>query len=331
MINVFFNTDYIKPKTVFLTKSFRFSKFYSLYLTIYSLLNLPINEKFIYSGPHKRMNNALKTFKNNPEYSINKKVYENSYILQFDKFGQNILNKLLNDNNNSFILVGPLFSIKEERLLNKIINENKNVKKLVASEIAKKNTVEMDKNFDLSKCVVCPSGVVQKKEVAKSLEIKNRNNRCLVYYKKRPKEHLDKIISILSEHGIEFDLFEYGKYDNHQLKKIAKQNKFGIILSRPETQGFGIQELMSCNLPLFVWDQNINYYENFEISGTTVSTWGNNCGVVESNEKKLNISFNKFLDEIDRYNPAELVLEKLTFEKFRENLQRLFLEFNSED
>ena len=40
--------------------------------------------------------------------------------------------------------------------------------------------------------------------------------------------------------------------------KASKEYNFGIIMSRPETQGFGIQEIMACNLPLIVWDQTTN-------------------------------------------------------------------------
>ena len=56
-----------------------------------------------------------------------------------------------------------------------------------------------------------------------------------------------------------------------KLKKIAKTSKFAITVSCSESQGFGIQEIMACkNIPLLVWDQTVNYFDNFKLSGTAL-------------------------------------------------------------
>ena len=81
---------------------------------------------------------------------------------------------------------------------------------------------------------------------------------------------------------------------------------------------------MACNLPLIVWDQKTNYYEHLELSGTTVTVWNDNCGrVVLSLQEIINI-FDDFKNNLEEYNPAEIILEKLTFEEFNINLKKLF-------
>ena len=44
------------------------------------------------------MNNLVKTFKGNKEYAFNKIKFKNNYIIQFDEFGENILNKIISKN-----------------------------------------------------------------------------------------------------------------------------------------------------------------------------------------------------------------------------------------
>ena len=39
--------------------------------------------------------NNLKTFKGDREYAFNKIKFKNNYIVQFDKFGENILNNII--------------------------------------------------------------------------------------------------------------------------------------------------------------------------------------------------------------------------------------------
>ena len=58
------------------------------------------------------------------------------------------------------------------------------IKKIVASDIARLNTNEMDKNFDINNALICPSGVISQKEVLKNLKISNREDKCLIYFKR---------------------------------------------------------------------------------------------------------------------------------------------------
>jgi len=325
VLNIFYNPIYFKRKKVFLTKSFKHSIFYEVLVNFNYLLNLPINEKFITSGPQKRMNNLIKTFKDDLEISFNSIKYDNTYVVQYDDFGKSIAKKIIeSENPKKKLIIGPLYNIEQDLEINDLTKKYSYIKKLVASDIAFKNVKEMDNNMDINNVVICPSGVIPKKEVHDNLKISKRENKCLIYFKKRPKEDLEGVINFLKQNNQKYEIFEYGKYNNKKLIEASKTCNFGIIMSRPESQGFGIQEIMACNLPLIVWDQKTNYYEHLELSGTTVTVWNDNCGrVVLSLQEIINI-FDDFKNNLEEYNPAEIILEKLTFEEFNINLKKLF-------
>ena len=72
------------------------SKLLNLVIDFCYLFNLTIPEALIQSGPHKRMNNLIKTFKKDNDISFNKIKYSNSYIVQYDEFGKSIVDKIIN-------------------------------------------------------------------------------------------------------------------------------------------------------------------------------------------------------------------------------------------
>ena len=256
MINIFYKLDYIKTQKVFITKVLSIQFFYNIYLDYLNFFNLPINVNLISSGPHKRMNNLVKTFKGDREYAFNKIKFKNNYIVQFDKFGENILNNIILKNSESKILVGPLYNKEYDKKLVDYINKYPNIKKVVASKIAFKNAVyEMGHNIDPKRVATFPSGIIDEDTLYSNLKYKNRKDKCLIYFKKRPSDDLEKVITLLNDKNIDYEVF-HGEYANKDLIRSALNSKFGIFMSRPETQGFAAQELLSCNIPLIVGSKN---------------------------------------------------------------------------
>ena len=333
MLNVFFDINYIKTKKVFLTKSLRHSKLINLFINFGNIFKIPIPEQFIFSGPHKRMNNILKTFQGS-NFSINKKKFKNNYIVNFDSGTETLVKNLLKDQENK-ILIGPLFNVKYQKKLIEYTNKYPNIKKLVASDAAYKNAVyELGLDVNPENVYVCPSGVISREELNKNSKKYKRDNKCLVYFKKREKSDLKLVLDFLESMNIGYELFEYGKYNNKDLINTAKKSRFGIYMSRVETQGFAVQELMACNLPLYVWDdleanaRNMSrYYGGGSFSGTTVTLWSEDNGKIVYNFKEFKNKFEEFLLNLDNYNPTKLVDEFLTFESFQNKLLSLFSKF----
>ena len=82
------------------------------------------------------MNNLVKTFKNDNRFSFNNLQYNWSYIVQFDSFGEKNPKRYHTEkNNNTKVLIGPLYNIEFDNKLIKYINQYNFIKKVVASEI----------------------------------------------------------------------------------------------------------------------------------------------------------------------------------------------------
>ena len=328
MINIFYNPDYIKTKKVFLTKHFKYSIFYNLLIDFLYFLNLPISNNLIYSGPQKRFNNLIKSFKGDERFLFNKIKYKNSYIVQFDDFGQKILNEILSKKQtNHKVLIGPLYNIECLKKLVNIVNEHTNIKIVTASNIGAKNILdEMNLHVEENKIATFPSGIIKEKDLEiNNLYKKGTGNDCLLYFKKRSKSELEDIINFLQSKNLSFKIFEYGKYKNKDLLENAKKSKFGLILAGTESQGFAIQEIMAENLPLIVFDKNTNKYGEYNLTGTTVPYWNDSCGIKVKDLSELENKYTYFIDNLSRFNPINLVKNELTYEAFKKNLIKEFL------
>ena len=123
-----------------------------------------------------------------------------------------------------------------------------------------------------------PIGVISEKQISHNKNNLRTKNECLVYFKNRDEEDLEKVVSLMNSEKIKTRVFKYGEYDNNVLISQAKKSKFGIIISSTESQGFAIQELMAFNLPLLVWDSKKSKFEDKEIEGTSVPYWSSDCG-----------------------------------------------------
>lgn len=330
MINIFFNPSYFlqSQKKVLLTRSFRYSVFYNLYVQYMYRLNRPINENLIYSGPHNRINNLLKLKNVDHRISFNKLHYQNSYFVQFDSSTQKILKTIKNDRKNK-ILVGPLFDLENNQKLNHEIINNSNIKKLVASKSALKTIHFFDK-FDeeiKNKTVVFPAGIVSESEIESRKKYHKKSLKCLIYYKKRDVNELNFVIKKLINKKIDYTVLAYGEYRNSDFTKYIKSCSFAIVLDKTESQGFAIQKIMSYNIPMLVWDYKINFVNGNNINGTSVPYWSSNCGEIFSDKNELEESLNKIIKNLNNYQPKEFVKQKLTHEIFYKNILSVFENF----
>ena len=328
MINIFYEPNYAKRKKNYFALKFNKSKLFNKLIDIFYIFNIPIPNRLITNGPQKLMNNVIKTFKKNKKVKFNKLVYPNSYIVQFDNFGEDILKKIIqSDNKNSQVLVGPLFTnFQLKRLVGYV--EKYTFIKILSPSIFHKSTLINELGLNLNENSICtiPIGIIEESRIKNSFTKNSRHRRCLVYFKNRNQKELNQVISLLKSRNFEIDLFEYGRYDNNKLLKASKENMFAILLSSTESQGFAIQEMMANNLPLLVWDKKNSDFEGISISGSSISYWDDKCGLIVDSFVQLEESIDDFTSKIKNYNPIDLIKRELTFEKFQENL---FNQFNN--
>lgn len=159
----------------------------------------------------------------------------------------------------------------------------------------------------------------------------NDKTKILIYYKNRKTEELNFLIEQLYLFNFNIcDIIIYNymnKYDENEFIMNIKKSRFGIVLGRHESQGFAIEEIMSCNLPLLVWGvKNLNQEEGVEYPpypATTVPYWDYRCGEIFYNKDEFNETFDIFLSKLDSYKPRDYIVENLSVKSCAERFLKL--------
>ena len=153
-------------------------------------------------------------------------------------------------------------------------------------------------------------------------------SKVFIYYKSRKLKELEFIESFLTDKNIEYQIFDYVKrYDENNYIRCLQESKYGIIVDAHESQGFAIEEALSCNVPLLVWntrDMSQEYGGNYDkISCTTIPYWDERCGEYFYEQNEFIETYDKFIEKLDTYKPREYVLDNLSVEVCSERFKEL--------
>lgn len=155
-----------------------------------------------------------------------------------------------------------------------------------------------------------------------------------LYHKRRHPTELEHIQNFLKSKNIKFHLFDYIKrYDEQHYINVLQKAKYGIILDAHESQGFAIEEALSCNVPLLVWNTRFmsqEYGGNYEnISCSSIAYWNNQCGEYFYDANQLESTYNTFISKLDYYQPREYIIENLSIEPCFKRLCNLYESLSS--
>ena len=149
------------------------------------------------------------------------------------------------------------------------------------------------------------------------IDIINKQNKVLVYFKGRIPEELQLITQYLNNNEIPFEIFSYKNgYNEDQYIHYLQTCKYGIWIDAHESQGFALEEALSCNVPLLVWNVsslNQEYgYSYPDFPATSIPYWDACCGEVFYNACHFESTFQTFLLRLDLYHPREYIVENLS-------------------
>ena len=149
--------------------------------------------------------------------------------------------------------------------------------------------------------------------------ISKRTN-VFIYFKRRQQKELNFVQNFLKKNGYNPIIFDYvNRYSESDYINYLQNSKLGIWLDAHESQGFALQEALSCNVPLLVWSvTSMNQEEggNYnDIPASSIPYWDNRCGESFTDALQLQPRFNKLIENINTYKPREYVLENLSIEK----------------
>lgn len=149
---------------------------------------------------------------------------------------------------------------------------------------------------------------------------------CFVYYKARDPKILEFVVKSLQEKNLRFTVLRYGHYTEEQYRDILHSSKFGIWLGCHESQGFALEECLSTNVPLLVWNVTSMFdeYNNeggiaysqelgkYALRATSIPYWDERCGLVFTDKKNFISSLERILHSYQEYRPREYILETLS-------------------
>jgi hypothetical protein len=258
------------------------------------------------NGPGKVIQNLKKGLeKNNIPYK------ENPIEIGYD---DNVIalqwHHLVNSVNPENLLIGP--NVCTLPIDNDFIMSQNYKKVLVPSDWVKS---KYSKWVSEDKIFVWPVGIDTEYFSDKSKNEKQFD--CLIYYKRRSIEDLKFVTKILKDKGQSFNIIEYGQYNEGYFIDTLSKSKYVFLLDSCESQGIAVQEIMSTNTPLFVWD--VEYWadrgEEFKFKATSIPFWSESCGVSETDKGNLEKSFSFFLKKFAFFAPRDYILENFTLEK----------------
>jgi glycosyltransferase involved in cell wall biosynthesis len=149
---------------------------------------------------------------------------------------------------------------------------------------------------------------------------------CFVYFKGRNQELLAYAESRLKGLGLQYTVIRYGSYTEDQYLQTLRTSRFGIWIGSHESQGFALQEALSTNVPLVVWNvksmfdeynrQNeICYKENpqiYKLKATSVPYWDSRCGELFTEKEEFDAKIMTMSRDYAKYHPREFILETLS-------------------
>jgi len=264
-------------------------------------LNLLINEGYLERTFNIDEANILLYTSNSPHYA-------------------NSINEIdINDTKykNKIIILGPHFSITPTPYLYSLQNINNNIIYNTLSEWVTDLWNSYLKNANKYSLEKLPFPVNTK------LFKPDDGNKeyILIYIKSRFVSEYQFIIDYMNDRYTNIKIFNYdSKYSQEDYIATLKKSKFGIWIGRHESQGFALQEALSTNVPLLVY--NIKYMgqsqcsangEYRNVDATTIPYWDNKCGEFFYEPQDFILTLNKFLlkCENNEYQPREFILNTL--------------------
>ena len=163
-------------------------------------------------------------------------------------------------------------------------------------------------------------------EKFKPIDKKSYEYDCFLYFKGRDPKYFTYMKGLLEEKGITYFAIEYGKYKEEDYITILNKVKFGIWIGSHESQGFALQEALSMNVPLLVFDvksltDEVNSFGNrsyteyepqYNLSATSCPYWDSRCGIVFTELSSIDVKLDEISSRYTEFKPRDYILETLS-------------------
>ena len=268
------------------------------------------------SGPKKVIDNLKASLEQeNIPYVINEEKYKNNLLSQYDYTGHLKHSKLTLET----CVIGPQIWHLDEHV--NTLKENPHYYKTIITPSQWVKDLYINKcGFPEDKVSVWPVGITLPEYK------REKKYGCLVYYKRRDQAELSKVRELLADRHITYNVMEYGHYSQNALEILAPESDFCFVINGTESQGIAVQEIMSYNTPMLVWD--IESWDDqgpeWSVPATSIPYWSDECGERFVNVDDMEVTFDRFYSRIGEYNPRKYVEDNLSYKKSIETLLEIF-------
>ena len=268
------------------------------------------------NGPHKVVDNLIKSLEQEKiEYAVNKEIYKNNFLLQYDWTGHVKHSELDLEN----CIIGPQIWMFDEHVNDLRLNPSY-YKSLITPSQWVKDLYVNKFDFPENKISNWPVGIEEFNN------IREPNYDCLIYFKRRDQSELDVVKKFLVSNGLSYRMVEYGGYSEDGFKQLVNSAKFCFLINGTESQGIAVQEIMSMGVPIIAWDikEWLDQGEAYRVPATSIPYWDERCGEVFFSKDELEETFSKFYATINEYDPKSFIRDNLSFSKTVEQLMEIF-------
>ena len=131
----------------------------------------------------------------------------------------------------------------------------------------------------------------------------------------------DPVLEELTRRNLTYKVLRYTKYTLREYKKLLSESRSMVFLCEHETQGMAYQEALACNVPVLAWDPgtwldpNSKKWEDHPVPATTVPYFSDECGDRFSGLSDFGVALDRFLTNLNRYEPRRWVAENLSMQR----------------
>lgn len=135
---------------------------------------------------------------------------------------------------------------------------------------------------------------------------------------------INPLLAELRRRGLTVEVLRYGSYFERQFLALSRRVRSMAYLSRHETQGIAVEQIMASNVPVFAWDPGGDWQSlEYLLRGvrfapvTSVPYWDDRCGVKFTGPDLLP-AFDTFWRGVEAgaFSPRQMIIDhKLTLEQ----------------
>lgn len=136
---------------------------------------------------------------------------------------------------------------------------------------------------------------------------------------------IEPLFDELRRRGLVVEHLRYGSYLEDDFHALSRRTRGMIYLSRHETQGIALEQMLAADVPVLAWDpggdwQTLEYLLRGVRFGpvTSVPYWDDRCGIKFTSTKDFAEALDRFWAGIaaNRFSPRQMILDKhLTLEE----------------